>query len=130
MSSPPTPCTPNPADAAKAGKHISEAMEVSVEKCRQIIDACKAANRLLAIGYRNRFEPHTIEIRFAAKKLRPVKSIEASFGFGIVPPNGGSMICPAGGALMDVGIYALQSARYISGEEPMRSPPRKQKPTR
>ncbi len=111
--------------AAKAGKHVlsEKPMEVSVEKCRQMIDACKAANRLLAIGYRNRFEPHTIEcIRLAREKVfGPVKSIEASFGFGIGDPTQWRLKhdLSGGGALMDVGIYALQSARYISGEEPI-----------
>ena len=45
--------------AAKAGKHVlsEKPMEVSVEKCWQMIDACKAANRMLAVGYRSRFDP-------------------------------------------------------------------------
>src|SRR5208282_5256823 len=40
--------------AAKAGKHVlcEKPMEVSSEKCRQMIDACKKAGRQLAIGYR------------------------------------------------------------------------------
>jgi len=111
--------------AAKAGKHVlsEKPMEVSVEKCQKMIDACKAANRMLAVGYRNRFEPHTIEcIRLAREKVfGPVKSIEASFGFGIGTPNQWRLKhdLSGGGALMDVGIYALQTARYISGEEPV-----------
>jgi predicted dehydrogenase len=111
--------------AAKAGKHVlsEKPMEVSVEKCQQMVDASKAAQRLLAVGYRNRFEPHTIEcIRLAREKVfGPVKSIEASFGFGIGDPNQWRLKhdLSGGGALMDVGIYALQSARYISGEEPV-----------
>jgi predicted dehydrogenase len=111
--------------AAKAGKHVlcEKPMEVSVEKCRRMIDASKAANRLLAVGYRNRFEPHTIEcIRLAREKvLGPVKSIEAGFGFNIGDPSQWRLQhdLSGGGALMDVGIYALQTARYISGEEPV-----------
>jgi predicted dehydrogenase len=34
-------------------------MEASAEKCQQMIDVCKAASRLLAVGYRCRFEPHS-----------------------------------------------------------------------
>jgi predicted dehydrogenase len=111
--------------AAKAGKHVlcEKPMEVSVEKCQQMIDASKAAKRLLAVGYRNRFEPHTIEcIRLAREKVfGPVKSIEAGFGITIGNPDQWRLKhdLSGGGALMDVGIYALQTTRYISGQEPV-----------
>jgi predicted dehydrogenase len=50
-----------------------------------------------------------------------VKLIEASFGFRIGDPNQWRLKhdLAGGGALMDVGIYALQGARYVSGEEPI-----------
>jgi predicted dehydrogenase len=111
--------------AAKAGKHVlsEKPMEVSVEKCQQMIDACKAANRLLAIGYRSRFEPHNIEcMRIArAKIFGEIKIIQAGFGFRIGDPTQWRLnhALAGGGALMDVGIYALQATRYISGEEPI-----------
>jgi len=111
--------------AAQAGKHVlsEKPMEVSVEQCQKMIDASRAASRMLAIGYRNRFEPHTIEcIRLAREKVfGPVKSIEAAFGFILGDPNQWRVqhALSGGGALMDVGIYALQTARYISGAEPL-----------
>ena len=111
--------------AAKAGKHVlsEKPMEVSVEKCQQMIDACKAANRLLAIGYRSRFDPHTIEcIRLAREKtFGQIKIIQAGFGFRIGDPTQWRLKrdLAGGGALMDVGIYALQATRYLSGEEPV-----------
>ena len=111
--------------AAQAGKHVlsEKPMEVSVEQCQKMIDACRAANRMLAIGYRNRFETHTIEcIRLAREKVfGPVLSIEAGFGFILGDPNQWRVkhALSGGGALMDVGIYALQTARYISGAEPL-----------
>jgi predicted dehydrogenase len=110
--------------AAKAGKHVlcEKPMEVSVEKCQQMIDACKAANRLLAIGYRSRFDPATQEcIQLAQQKVFGAsKMIEAGFGFHIGDPNQWRLKrdLAGGGALMDVGIYALQATRYLSGEEP------------
>src|SRR5208282_463593 len=73
--------------AAKAGKHVlcEKPMEVSVEKCQQIIDACKQAGRQLAIGYRLHFEPNNLEcVRLAREKVfGDVKIIEAAFGFPI-----------------------------------------------
>ncbi|MCI0746923.1 MAG: Gfo/Idh/MocA family oxidoreductase [Verrucomicrobia subdivision 3 bacterium] len=111
--------------AARAGKHVlcEKPMEVSVKKCEQMIEACKKANRKLAIGYRCQFVPHHVEaIRLAREKVfGDVKLIEASFGFRIGDPNQWRLkrALAGGGALMDVGIYALQGARYISGEEPV-----------
>jgi predicted dehydrogenase len=111
--------------AAKAGKHVlcEKPMEVSVEKCQQMIDACKAANRLLAVAYRCQFEPHHIEcIRLAREKVfGELRIIEAGFGFPIGDPNQWRLkrALAGGGALMDVGVYALQATRYISGEEPV-----------
>lgn len=111
--------------AAKARKHVlcEKPMEVSVQKCEEMIDACKKAGVQLAIGYRCQFTPHHLEmIRLAREKtFGAVKLIEASFGFRIGDPNQWRLkhALAGGGALMDVGIYALQGARYVSGEEPI-----------
>ncbi|MBS0416863.1 MAG: Gfo/Idh/MocA family oxidoreductase [Proteobacteria bacterium] len=110
--------------AAKAGKHVfcEKPMEISVERCQQMIDAVKAANRLLGIGYRCRFEPHHLECMALARERHfgAVKVIDAHFGFNI-PPGVWRLKkdLAGGGPLMDVGIYCLQATRYISGEEPI-----------
>ncbi|MGA3284923.1 MAG: Gfo/Idh/MocA family oxidoreductase [Verrucomicrobiota bacterium] len=111
--------------AAKAGKHVlcEKPMEVSVEKCQQIIDACKQAGRQLAIGYRLHFEPNNLEcVRLAREKVfGDLKIIEAGFGFPIGDPTQWRLKrdLAGGGPLMDVGIYALQATRYLTGEEPV-----------
>ena len=111
--------------AAKAGKHVycEKPLEISVERCQQMIDACKAADRLLGTAYRCRFEPHHIEcIRIAREKeLGAVRIIEAGFGIDVGKPDQWRLkhALSGGGALMDVGVYALQATRYITGEEPV-----------
>ena len=111
--------------AAQAGKHVlcEKPMEVSVEKCQQMIDACKKAGRQLAIGYRLHFEPNNLEcVRLGrTKPFGNLKMIEAGFGFKIGDPKQWRLNrkLSGGGSLMDVGIYALQAARYLSGEEPI-----------
>lgn len=111
--------------AARAGKHVlcEKPMEVSVEKCEAMIAACRKAGRQLAIGYRCQFEPHHLELARLAKErvLGRVKMIEAGFGFPIGDPAQWRLnrALAGGGPLMDVGIYALQSARKITGEEPV-----------
>jgi len=111
--------------AAKAGKHVlcEKPMAISVKECDDMIAACQAANRKLAIGYRLHFEPYNLEMmRLAREKVfGAVKLIEASAGFRIGDPTQWRLnkALSGGGSLMDIGIYALQAARYISGAEPV-----------
>ena len=113
----------NAVAAAKAGKHVfcEKPMEISVERCQKMIDALKAANRMLGVAYRCQFEPHHLEcIRLAHEKVfGSVKVIDAYFGFNS-PPGVWRLKreLAGGGPLMDVGIYALQATRYLTGEEP------------
>jgi predicted dehydrogenase len=109
--------------AAKAGKHVfcEKPMEISAERCEQMIAALKAADRQLGIGYRCQFEPHHLEcMRLAREKtFGALKIIDAWFSFNS-PPGVWRLnkALAGGGPLMDVGIYALQSTRYLTGEEP------------
>ncbi|MEP7247026.1 MAG: Gfo/Idh/MocA family oxidoreductase [Gammaproteobacteria bacterium] len=110
--------------AAKAGNHVfcEKPMEVSVAKCQQMIDACKAAKRKLGVAYRCQFDPNHLEcIRLArTKEFGDIRIIEAAFGFPIGDAGQWRLTraLSGGGALMDVGIYALQATRYLTGEEP------------
>ena len=110
--------------AARAGKHVlcEKPMAVSVKECDEMIAACKAAGRQLAIGYRLHFEPNNLEMARLARErvLGAVKVIEASAGFRIGDPAQWRLnkALSGGGSLLDIGIYALQAARYIAGEEP------------
>jgi predicted dehydrogenase len=78
---------------------------------------------MLGIGYRCQFTPQHIEaIRFSREEVfGRLRQIEASFGFRIGDPNQWRLkhALAGGGALMDVGIYALQACRYLTGEEPL-----------
>jgi predicted dehydrogenase len=110
--------------AAKAGKHVfcEKPMEVSVEKCQQMIDACHGAKRALGVAYRCQYEPNHLEcVRIAREReFGPLRIIEAGFGVSIGAPGQWRLkrALSGGGALMDVGIYALQATRYLTGEEP------------
>lgn len=111
--------------AAKAGKHVlcEKPMANSSKECREMMAACREADRLLAIGYRCQFEPHYLKMMEMArgKSFGDVRMIEAGFGFKIGDPTQWRLKrqLAGGGALMDVGIYALQACRGITGEEPV-----------
>lgn len=110
--------------AARAGKHVlcEKPMAVSVRECEEMIAACRAAGRKLMIGYRSRFEPHNqLAIRMSrAGELGPTRVITADHGFNIGNPNQWRLkrALAGGGSLMDIGIYSVQAARYLTGEEP------------
>ena len=109
--------------AAKAGKHVycEKPMEISAERCEQMIAALQAANRMLGVAYRCRFEPHHLECMRLAheKEFGALRIIDAYFGFNS-PPGVWRLnkALAGGGPLMDVGIYCLQATRYLTGEEP------------
>ncbi len=109
----------------QAGKHVlsEKPMANTPAECQSMIDAARKADRKLMVAYRLRYEPFTQEmIRMAREQeLGPVKIIQTSAGFNIGDPNQWRLKkdMAGGGSLVDIGIYALQAARYISGEEPM-----------
>ncbi len=111
--------------AARAGKHVlcEKPMAISVAECEAMIAACRKANRQLMIGYRCHFEPYNLEaMRLArsgsAGKIRYVRS---EHGFVAGDPSAWRLkrALSGGGSLMDMGIYSLQAARYMTGEEPI-----------
>ncbi|GAB3771370.1 Gfo/Idh/MocA family oxidoreductase [Spirosoma horti] len=111
--------------AAQAGKHVicEKPMAITPKACQNMIDACKKANKQLAVGYRLHYEPFTKEVmRLGQEKVfGAVKFVESSDGFRIGDPTQWRMkkSMAGGGPLMDVGIYAVQGARYVTGEEPI-----------
>ncbi|KQY52249.1 Gfo/Idh/MocA family oxidoreductase [Lysobacter sp. Root494] len=111
--------------AAQAGKHVfcEKPMEVSVERCQQMIDACRKAGRVLGTAYRCQFDPHHLEcIRLVREEVFGKTTIvQAGFAIDVGDPAQWRLkrALAGGGALMDVGIYALQATRYLTGEEPV-----------
>lgn len=112
--------------AARADKHVlcEKPMANSLLDCKKMIAVCRENKKQLGIAYRLRFEPHHQEmIRLAREEVfGKIKIIEANFSFCLNDNYDQWRLkkeLSGGGALMDVGIYALEAARYITGEEPV-----------
>lgn len=113
--------------AANAGKHVivEKPMAFTAQDCQEMIDACKKARVQLAVGYRLHYDPHHMEIkRLGQNKIfGQVRLIEASLGYrlaGIRPDDWHlNKAMAGGGPLMNLGVYCVQSSRYVLGEEPV-----------
>ena len=112
--------------AAKAGKHVicEKPMAVSTEECEAIIKACEKAGVKLSVGYRLHSEPYTQEVmRFVKEKtFGDIEYITADAAYGSHTDPGQWRLNKAlsgGGALMNMGVYAIQSAIYGTGENPI-----------
>jgi glucose-fructose oxidoreductase len=110
--------------AANTGKQVicEKPMALTAADCREMIDACKKNNVSLSIGYRMQFEPSTQEIMRYGKEqvFGKVEYVSAQAGFKNRSPKTHWKLQKAygGGVLMDMGVYSIQGARYVIGEEP------------
>ena len=111
--------------AAKAGKHVlcEKPMANSSAEARRMVDACKAADRKLMIAYRIQYESHNRLARdwTRAQKYGRVKVIESYNGQNQAHNDQWrhKRALAGGGALPDIGLYNLNTTRYLLGEEPV-----------
>ena len=113
--------------AAKAGKHIlcEKPMATNSADAVAMTEACKTAGVKLMVAYRIQYQPHN---RRAMRLVR-----EGSFGRLVgmsatnvqtVNENGAQQwrhkrVLSGGGSLPDIGLYCLNTARFLTGEEPV-----------
>lgn len=112
--------------AAKAGKHVicEKPMGLNPKECKQMIKACKRAKVKLGLGYRLYYEPHHLEARrlSISKEFGEVRMMETSLGFSMANPKSWRLNkeMGGGGAIMDLGVYAIQGCRRVINQLPLR----------
>lgn len=110
---------------ARAGKHVicEKPMAINAAEGQQMVDACKRANVKLLVGYRMHLEANTLEIINMRNEgaFGKVLFFQGLSGFRIGNPNQWRLDkkLAGGGAMMDIGIYSVNGARYMIGEEPV-----------
>ncbi|WP_426958105.1 Gfo/Idh/MocA family protein [Muricoccus radiodurans] len=109
---------------AGIGKHVlcEKPMATSPEEAAEMVTSCARANVRLMIAYRCQYEPYNraaIEIvrRGELGKLRFIEATNVQSS-GPAPQWRFSRRLAGGGALPDIGLYCLNAARYVTGEEP------------
>ena len=112
--------------AAAAGKHVlcEKPMAPTVEECRSMIEACRASDVRLMIAYRKYFEPASLALKklVTAGKLGRLKVIHSAFTIYLHPGKAPAWHydrrLAGGGSLVDVGVYCVNTIRWLAGREP------------
>jgi predicted dehydrogenase len=114
------------AKAARAGKAIlcEKPLAVDAAQAREMIETCRAHGVLLMEAFMYRFHPQHARVRelIAAGTIGELRAVRTAFTFMLEPfPSENVRLKAdlAGGALMDVGCYAVNAARMLFGEEPL-----------
>jgi len=110
---------------ARAGKHIlcEKPMASSVQECEEMIAACKKAGKQLMIAYRIQYEP----LNRMAQRLVRAKTYGATKLIQMMNCQNQAhdqqwrhkSQLADGGSLPDVGLYCLNTSRFLLGEEPI-----------
>jgi D-xylose 1-dehydrogenase (NADP+, D-xylono-1,5-lactone-forming) len=109
--------------AAEAGKHVlcEKPLAISAAECNEMIAACQQANVLLMEAVMYRFHPRMLHLKqmLVARELGDIRFLHTAFSFNFdAPGNYRAYRYFGGGALLDIGSYCVNSARWLIGSEP------------
>ena len=109
--------------ALKAGIHVllEKPMEVSEEKCKEILEASKSSNAKLMVAYRLHFEPATLSAieRVRSGELGEVQGFTSTFAQMVNPKNHRGENGWAAGPVLDMGPYPINAVRNLFESEPI-----------
>jgi predicted dehydrogenase len=109
--------------AALAGKHVlcEKPLAITAAECDKMITACRQANVLLMEAVMYRFHPRMRYLKqlLEAGEFGDIRFLHAAFSFPFdAPSNYRAYAQFGGGALLDVGSYCVNAARWLIGSEP------------
>jgi glucose-fructose oxidoreductase len=110
--------------AAHLGVHVlcEKPLAVTDAECRRMIGACRDARVKLMTAYRLHFEPLTIEALqlIRSGRIGEPRFFSADFSMTVKPGNIRTRAELGGGTLYDLGVYCINGARMMFGDEPTR----------
>lgn len=109
--------------AAGAGKHVlcEKPLALTAADARRMVDACAAADVKFMEAFMYRLHPSWVKVRdlVASGAIGDLRAIQTRFAyFNDDAANIRNRLETGGGALMDIGCYAVNLARMLYGSEP------------
>src|SRR5271169_6533081 len=113
--------------AAEAGKHVlcEKPLAATVSQSASIVEACRRNGVLLMTAYRKYFEPSTLYLKSLVRNgaLGRLDMIHTSFcelfNPSVAPPWLLDPAMAGGGPMMDLGVYCVNTSRWLAGEDPV-----------
>ncbi|MCX7028347.1 MAG: Gfo/Idh/MocA family oxidoreductase [Spirochaetes bacterium] len=111
--------------AAAAGKHVlcEKPFALNAAQAADAVAFARSRKVLVMEAFMYRFHPQWRRARRIARsgELGKIVAVQSRFSFdNRDPKNIRNILGAGGGAIMDIGCYAVSSARYILGSEPRR----------
>jgi predicted dehydrogenase len=113
--------------AAAAGRHVlcEKPMANTREDCRRMVESCRSHGVKLMIAYRKYFEPASVALKklVASGQLGRLRHMYSTYTEIIDPAKARNWQLnrqlAGGGSLMDLGIYCVNTMRWIAGSNPL-----------
>jgi predicted dehydrogenase len=109
--------------AMEAGKHVlcEKPIALDTEEAKQLLDARARTGKMVAEAFMVRHNPQWMKAREIVRsgRIGEAKAIQTFFSYNLVDPtNVRNKADIGGGGMLDIGCYAINTARYIFGAEP------------
>jgi len=113
--------------AAQAGKHVlcEKPLAATVEQATRMVDTCRDNGVLLMTAYRKYFEPGALYVKklIRGDALGRIDVIHTAFSELHTPGVSLNWLLDSkmagGGPLMDLGVYCVNTTRWLVGEDPI-----------
>lgn len=111
--------------AARAGKHVlcEKPFALNSSDAQDMVDVCAAEGVKLMEAFMYRLHPSWVKVRelLSSGVIGELRSVQTRFAyFNDDPDNIRNQVDTGGGALMDIGCYAINLSRMVFGSEPTR----------
>jgi predicted dehydrogenase len=111
--------------AARAGKHVlcEKPLAMDAEEAERMVEACSSAGVVLMEAFMYRLHPSWEAVRELVRsgRIGELSSVQSWFSyFNDDPSNIRNIAEAGGGALYDIGCYAVNLSRMLFGSEPSR----------
>lgn len=109
--------------AARAGVHVlvEKPMALTEEECERMARAARESGVKLMVAYRLHFERANLEAIEVARsgRIGEPRLFSSSFTMRVAPGNIRVRAETGGGVLYDLGVYCINAARALFGDEPI-----------